>query len=112
MNSVMRCRWIPRWYACINTLPALERTWFTQGDNGSGPRHSEPVDHALGRSRGGSTTKIHLACDGHGRPLAFVLTAGNINDFTRFTQVLAGTWMPKPGRGQSWKLYLLAAPAL
>ncbi|WP_425589132.1 transposase [Streptomyces similanensis] len=30
----------------------------------------EPDDHALGRSRGEPTTKIHLACDGKGRPLA------------------------------------------
>ncbi len=29
-------------------------------------------DLALGRSRGGLTSKIHLACDGRGRPLAFV----------------------------------------
>lgn len=77
--------------------------WFTQGDNGSGPGHSEPVDHAIGRSRGGPTTKIHLACDGHGRPLTVVLTAGNVNDCTMFTQVPAGIWMPKPGRGQSWE---------
>ncbi|MGW7188074.1 IS5 family transposase [Streptomyces sp. NPDC054838] len=31
-------------------------------------RTDEPDDHALGRSRGGLTTKIHLACDGRGRP--------------------------------------------
>ena len=37
---------------------------------------TEPVDHAIGRSRGGPTTKIHLACDGHGRPLSVVLTGG------------------------------------
>jgi hypothetical protein len=24
---------------------------------------AEPADHALGRSRGGLTTKLHLACD-------------------------------------------------
>ncbi len=33
-------------------------------------RREEPDDHALGRSRGGLTTKVHLACDGRGRPLA------------------------------------------
>lgn len=36
-------------------------------------------DPALGRSRDGLTSKIHLACDGRGRPLAFVVTGGNIN---------------------------------
>jgi hypothetical protein len=29
----------------------------------------EPADHALGRSRGGFSTKIHVLCDGHGHPL-------------------------------------------
>ena len=36
----------------------------------------EPADHALGRSRGGFSTKIHVLCDGHGHPLDFHLTAG------------------------------------
>ncbi|WP_218002695.1 transposase [Nocardia brevicatena] len=37
------------------------------------------------------------------RPLALMPTAGNITDCTMFTQVPAGIWMPKPGRGRSWK---------
>ncbi|MEU6934573.1 IS5 family transposase, partial [Streptomyces sp. NPDC046374] len=45
-------------------------------------------DPALGRSRGGLTSTIHLACDGQGRPLAFVVTGGNTNDCTRFTAVM------------------------
>jgi transposase len=36
----------------------------------------EPADHALGRSRGGFGTKVHLVTDGRGLPLAFHLTAG------------------------------------
>ncbi|GDY49062.1 hypothetical protein SANT12839_099440 [Streptomyces antimycoticus] len=40
----------------------------------------EPADHAIGRSRGGLTTKIHLAADGNCRPLAFRLTAGQAGD--------------------------------
>jgi transposase len=35
---------------------------------------------ALGRSRGGLTTKIHLAVDGRGRPLSLLLTAGQDGD--------------------------------
>lgn len=31
----------------------------------------EPPDHAIGRPRGGLTTKNHLVCDGKGRALAF-----------------------------------------
>ncbi len=36
----------------------------------------EPGNDAIGRSRGGLTTKIHLAADARCQPLAFVLTAG------------------------------------
>jgi hypothetical protein len=57
---------------------------------------------AIGRSRGGPTTKIHLACDGQGRPLAFTVTAGNVNDRTQFEQVIAPISVRRrgPGRGQ------------
>ncbi|GAA2777395.1 hypothetical protein GCM10010452_00490 [Crossiella cryophila] len=34
--------------------------------------HTEPDDHALGRYLGGLSTKSHLVCDGHGRPLSVV----------------------------------------
>ncbi|MFD1985478.1 IS5 family transposase [Mesorhizobium newzealandense] len=37
-------------------------------------------DQALGRSRGGLTTKIHMICDSWGRPLRFMLTAGQRHD--------------------------------
>ena len=37
---------------------------------------------AIGRSRGGRTTKIHALIDQAGRPLAFHLTGGNIADVT------------------------------
>jgi transposase len=32
---------------------------------------SEPMDHALGRSRGGYSTKLHILCDVDGHPLCF-----------------------------------------
>jgi len=38
---------------------------------------------ALGRSRGGLTTKIHAAVEGLGNLVAFVLTGGNVNDITQ-----------------------------
>ena len=40
-------------------------------------------ERGRGRSRGGLTRKIHLACDGRGRPLAFTVTAGTRNDCTQ-----------------------------
>ncbi len=50
----------------------------------------EPQDHALGRSRGGLTCKIHLLCDAQGHPLHFQLTAGQAHESTLLDDVLIG----------------------
>ena len=42
----------------------------------------------MGRSRGGFSTKLHLACDGRGRPLALHVTAGQRNDSRELAAVL------------------------
>ncbi|UVI40863.1 IS5 family transposase (plasmid) [Qipengyuania spongiae] len=38
--------------------------------------------NALGRSRGGFTSKIHARSDNQGRPLGFLLTGGEMSDYT------------------------------
>ena len=38
---------------------------------------------ALGRSRGGFSTKIHATCDSHGNPLRVILTPGQASDHTQ-----------------------------
>ncbi|WP_139346878.1 IS5 family transposase, partial [Sinomonas mesophila] len=60
----------------------------------------EPPDHAIGRSRGGLTTKLHLVSDGKGRMLGGVLTAGNVNDTTMMAATLEQIRVPRPGRGR------------
>lgn len=40
----------------------------------------EPVDHGLGRSRGGLSTKAHTLVDGQGRPLVIVVSPGQAGD--------------------------------
>jgi transposase len=52
--------------------------------------------HAIGRSRGGRTTKIHALSDDQGRPLAFQLTAGNTHDLDGARALLA--IVPCPAR--------------
>lgn len=42
----------------------------------------------MGRSRGGLTSKVHLASDRRCRPLAFVVTEGQTADSPRFIPVL------------------------
>jgi len=45
---------------------------------------------ALGRSRGGFTTKIHIVVDALGNPLRLRLTAGQVHDITQAAMLLNG----------------------
>ncbi|WP_405786966.1 IS5 family transposase [Streptomyces sp. NBC_00029] len=60
----------------------------------------EPADHALGRTRGGLSTKVHLAADGRARPLAFTVTAGQAGDAPAFETVMALIRVPRTGPGR------------
>lgn len=60
----------------------------------------EPDDHALGRSRGGWSTKIHLACERQRHVLAFVLTAGQAGDSPQMIPVLERIRVPRSGVGR------------
>ncbi len=35
----------------------------------------------IGRTKGGLNSKLHAVCDGHGRPLVMLLSAGQMSDF-------------------------------
>jgi transposase len=70
--------------------------------------HQKGIAHdlveALARSRGGLTTKIHLGCDGKGRPLGVVLTGGQRHDSTQLEPVLDAIGVLRPaGRGRPRK---------
>lgn len=41
---------------------------------------AEPSHHALGRSRGGFGTKLHLLTDGHGLPLTVLVSPGEAHE--------------------------------
>jgi transposase len=64
------------------------------------PDRAEPDDHALGRSRGGLSAKVHLASDGHARPLALRVTAGQAGDAPAFETVMASIGVPRSGPGR------------
>ncbi|MFF2216125.1 IS5 family transposase [Streptomyces antibioticus] len=57
-------------------------------------------DHALGRSRGGLSTKVHLASDSRARPLSIHVTAGQAGDAPAFETVMAGIRIPRSGLGR------------
>ena len=55
---------------------------------------------ALGRSRGGLTTKIHLAADSGCRPLARVTSAGQRHDSLAFLPLMGRLKVTRAGRGR------------
>lgn len=60
----------------------------------------EPDDHGLGRSRGGWSTKLHLACEQGRRLMSLVLTGGQRGDSPQFVEVLRRIRVPRTGRGR------------
>lgn len=58
------------------TAPGM--TWTSQ----CGGWKKGELNQAIGRSRGGRTTKIHALTDGMCRPVAFLLTGGHVADCT------------------------------
>ncbi|MFD6230235.1 transposase [Streptomyces sp. NPDC060232] len=63
----------------------------------------EPADHGLGRSRGGLTSKIHLAVEQGQKPLSVVITAGQRGDSPQFEPVLEAIRVPRIGLGRPRK---------
>jgi transposase len=52
-------------------------------------------EEAIGRSRGGRTSKIHALADNRGRPVAFALTPGNVADVVMAIPLLGAVAKPK-----------------
>ncbi|MEU1458808.1 transposase [Streptomyces avermitilis] len=61
---------------------------------------TEPDDHGLGRSRGGLTTKLHLAVEQGQKPMSIVITAGQRGDSPQFEPVLKKIRVRRPGPGR------------
>jgi transposase len=64
-----------------------DREWvFIDGSYAKAHQHSAGAasqnDEAIGKSRAGNTSKIHLAVDSYGLPIEFEITGGHINDCT------------------------------
>ncbi|MFJ5138789.1 IS5 family transposase [Streptomyces sp. NPDC088707] len=104
---------VPERYGPWATLHTRFRRWAADGTFDRMLRAGRPCpstcgggskrglrDPGLGRSRGGLTSKIHLACDGRGRPLSFMVTGGNTNDCTQSTAVMEAIRVPRIGPGR------------
>ena len=78
--------WTPASFAPISTPPVPAGPALSGGE-------------ALGRSRGGFSTKIHVRAEGHGKPVTFHLTGGERHDSVALPALLdAGAVRRKRGR--------------
>jgi transposase len=62
----------------------------------------EPPDHALGYSRGGFGTKVHLLCDPHGILLGIYLTPGQRHESKFFETVAERVLLTRHGDRPFW----------
>lgn len=66
----------------------------------------------MGRSKGGFSTKLKLACDGKGRPLSVMLAPGQSHGSTQLEGLLDAVRVPRlqgsPGRPRKRPAHLLA----
>lgn len=72
-------------------------------DPGPDPQREKakpPDREALGHSRGGLSTKVHLVADQRCRPLAFVTTVGQRHDAVAFELVLSKVAVARHGLGR------------
>jgi len=102
--------WLLLWRTSKARAPA--RALATQGaePNYTNPPGTDPdpprqqgkpsQQEALGRSRGGLSTKLHLAADSRCRPLGFITTLGQRHDSVAFELTLAQVAVARLGPGR------------
>jgi len=89
------------WDVSVDSTTARAHVHAAGARRDSSDRHAdEPGDHALGRSRGGWSTKIHLAIERDRQVLAFRLTGGQAGDCPQMIPVLAKIRVPRHGPGR------------
>ena len=73
----------------------VDRLHAHQGPPLGGGRKRGDFQQAVGRSRGGRTTKIHALTEDRGRPVAFLITPGNCHDLPAARDLLPTVAPPR-----------------
>ncbi|HWU04481.1 MAG TPA: IS5 family transposase [Novosphingobium sp.] len=79
-----RSRWPRSWLTVVTTASTVPRFAPCLG----GGRKRGGCRRALGRSRGGFTSKLHCLADARGRPIAFHPTHGEAADCTAYAKLI------------------------
>ena len=75
------------------------RSWSRGAPSNDKNLPARAVREAMGRSRGGLSTKIHLAADRRCRPVTRILTPGQHSDCPQFIPLLQAIRIVRRGRG-------------
>jgi transposase len=68
----------------------------------SATARDEPEDHALGYSRGGFGTKVHLLCDSQGTLLGIHVTPGQRHESRAFETIMQRVYLPRRRGRRRW----------
>ena len=79
---------LPRWHRDSSPPAAC---WWKKGGS---------EEEKLGRSRGGFSTKIHIRCEGNGKPITFLLSPGHCNESIFLEQLMEQGALKGKGRGR------------
>ena len=66
----------------------IDGTYVHAHKYSAGVRHTSGINQALGRSRGGFTSKIHAVVDALGNLIAFTVTAGQYSEYPQVSNLL------------------------
>jgi transposase len=97
-----------------NEYAMIDSTIVRAHQHSAGALKKKDERQAIGRSRGGLSTKIHALADALGRPLALLLTPGQAHDLVGadalLPQMAANLLIAdRAFDADKWVLYLLAA---
>ncbi len=91
---------LDRYFLCIDRINRPDRddvhrlNTHQSSPFGSGRKRGD-FQQAVGRSRGGRTTKIHALTEDRGRPVAFLITSGNCHDLPAARDLLPTVAAPR-----------------
>jgi transposase len=82
------------------SLHFVDSTVVRAHQHAAGARGRDPEAEALGRSRGGFSTKLHLRAERGGKPMVLVLTGGERHEQPVLPTLMERGAVKRPGRGR------------
>jgi transposase len=81
------------------TLHFVDSTLVRAHQQAAGAKNSDAATEAIGRSQAGVSTKLNVRADGSGKPMAFVLQAGQQHESRAFEPLMEQAAITRPCRG-------------